>query len=182
MHRLNLLQSCWCLELASITYCRMSSYAFKGGREHNLAAILGYEIKMSHFKKPLIFFSYNFFDTTARMLIPRCVCCESWLLQNMLISAWSVLNKVVTFVCVFFGFSLHHLFMHMKYFWSPLGLRNGLGLHRVILGVLLCSCTDGMGWWLRGGHVDVTGRTVSAPRNGECQLVPSSSKTEVGLP
>ena len=59
------------------------------------------------------------------MLYPRFVCCTSHWLQNMSIPTWSVRGKVVNFGCIFFCFSLHHLFMHtnllghaLRYFGS----------------------------------------------------------------
>ena len=58
--------------------------------------------------------AHTLFKTAAALLYPRFVCWESWWLQNMLISAWFKFSKEVNFGVVFFGFSLHHLFLHMN--------------------------------------------------------------------
>ena len=52
----------------------------------------------------------------AALLKPRFVCWESWSLQNIPTSAPSEHRKTVHLDGVFFGFSLHHLFMHLNYF------------------------------------------------------------------
>ena len=59
-------------------------------------------------------------------------------------AAASMHGKVVDLEGVFFGFSLHHLFMHMNRFCT-IRLCTGFGaLHVVIFGVPQCSHTRSM--------------------------------------
>ena len=76
----------------------------------------------------------NFWSTAAKVLNPRFVCLESWSLQSMSISAWSTISKVVNFGVLFSGFSLHHLFLHMKYLWPPFGSARYRVLQVMIFG------------------------------------------------
>ena len=52
----------------------------------------------------------------------------------MSISACSVLSKMVNFGAVFFGFSLHHLFMHLNGFHHSPALHGFGALQTVIFG------------------------------------------------
>lgn len=103
------------------------------------------------------------------MLNPRCVCLESRWLQNMPLSAWSTHDKVVNFVRLFFGFSLHHLFMHMNPIdrHSPLpGPNGGLGAFTVLLHAQNGSLVGGEGlrdvhWHMHPHRTRTTNRSIS---------------------
>ena len=73
----------------------------------------------------------------------------------MAISAPSRHGKVVNFGGVFFGFSLHHLFMHMNLFGRHLALHHFGALQRVFFGLWQCSGTHRMGRWSLEGLWDV---------------------------
>ena len=53
----------------------------------------------------------------------------------MSISAAAEPDKMVNFGGVVFGFSLHHLFMHMNLFWPPFGLARFAVLRVLIFGL-----------------------------------------------
>ena len=135
---LDLLQ--WRFELESVLKLTQvtSSSVWKGGRGRLSAAMFGNMKKWHFYQTPKNGRGHNSFITAAALLYPRCVCLESWSQDKMSISAWSPVKKAVNFGGVFFGFSLHHLFMHLNHF-----------CHRSALHCLERS--KGWFWGFRGG-------------------------------
>ena len=104
----------------------------------------------------------------AALLKPRFVCWESWLLQNIPTSAPSEHRKAIHLDGVFFGFSLHHLFMHLNYFRHHSALH---GLERSNGWFLGFSCSLGLIEWVGGrgeGHYHCTAH-MHAHRN--CTMI-----------
>ena len=69
----------------------------------------------------------------------------------MLISVPSVHRKAVDFGVIFPGSKLHHLFLHMKSFWSPFDAVVVGVLHTAIFGLHYCPGTDRKGRLVNAG-------------------------------
>jgi len=86
VHCLNLLQSRKYLNPVSEVDHRTSSRASKERRGPISAAMSKNVANQKNVAKSKKSYAHNFFETAATLLNSRCVCLESWLLQNMSIS------------------------------------------------------------------------------------------------
>lgn len=82
-------------------------------------------------------------------------------------SACSKESKGINYGCVFFGFLLHHLFMHMNHLGRHSSSAPFGALQRVIIGVWWCSRTLRMG---RGEGEGAVERILDMHRHRYCTM------------